>query len=262
MPTIVYSHEDVVSSRAGEVLKRQAGLTEAAPLHGMRRFQGAGVDLLELKEHHLYSDDLDALGTDLIVVLSRHTSEKGVRAFCVHPVGNWTGEAKIGGRPRELGVAAPVAMLRCLKALSAMNSTSLAVTYEATHHGPLLKTPLMYAELGGHESVHDDQDLLGILTGAVLNSLDMDAPYEKVALGIGGLHYESKFTRLALEGKYAFSHMMSKYYVGEVDMLAQAASRSQPVPEVAVIEWKSITSEQRTAVIRKLSEIGLDYIRV
>lgn len=262
MPTIVYSPEDAVSSGAGRILRDQGGFTEAAPWNGMRRFTLGQVDLLELKGHHLYADDLDALGTDLIVVLSRHSSAKGVPAFTVHPVGNWSGEAKIGGRPRTLGVAAPLAMLGALQALVHENRSPLTVTYEATHHGPLVSTPLMYAELGGSEELWGNEELLGTLARAVLSSLGKEVEHGQVALGIGGLHYEGKFSRLALDGKYAFSHMMSKYYVGELGMLAQAIERSRPQPEIAVIEWKSLRSEERNQVVARLGEIGLDHVRV
>ncbi len=262
MPAIVYSPEDIVSAGAARALKEIVPFEEVEPAAGNRHFRHGELDLFELPKHHLYADHLDELGADLLIVLSRHSSAQSVPAFTVHPMGNWSTEARLGGRPKDLATAAPVAMLRTLRALSEADTNGLQVTYEATHHGPFLNTPSFYAEVGGNESTWTDRRLLAILAGSVHASLTKEAPYEKVALGIGGLHYESKFARLALEGKYAFAHMMSKHYVREIDMLEKAATRSSPRPEVAVIEWKSLSSETRKPILARLGEIGLDYVRV
>ena len=262
MRYLVYSPEDMVSAGAAAALRSAYAFRPVSAVEGISRYEWEGIELLELPGHHLYADYLDKLGADLIIVLTRHSSAKSVPAFTAHPVGNWTDDAKLGGRPRELSTAAPVAMLKILKALSERAPLDIPVTYEATHHGPALRTPVVYAEVGGNEEIWKDGRLHKVLAEAVVASLDAEASFGKVALGIGGLHYESKFSRLALEGRFAFGHMMSKHYCGELAMLAQAIERSDPRPEVAVIEWKSLASEERSRVIARLSELGLDYERV
>jgi D-aminoacyl-tRNA deacylase len=42
-------------------------------------------------------------------------------------------------------------------------------------------------------------------------------PPVKTVLGIGGPHYSSKFTRMALEKEVAFGHMIPKYAVPSLD---------------------------------------------
>jgi D-aminoacyl-tRNA deacylase len=263
MAYLVYSLKDMVSSAAAAQLKRITNATEGTPIGGMRSFDCNGITLLELQQHHLESEFLDtAISTDCIIFLSRHSSSKGLPALTAHPEGNWGNEAKVGGKPKELSVAAPIQMLKVLCSMKKTNQTDVPIVYEATHHGPLLKTPSLYAEMGGNEEVWKNEELAGILAKSVIESFDIEPQYEKIAVGIGGLHYADKFTRLALDGKYAFSHIMPRHFVSEVDMLAQAFERSSPKAEIAAIEWKSLKGEERDKVINKLSEIGYDYVRV
>ncbi len=260
---IVYSTQDEVSRNSAAALMAQESLREAQPIGGMRHFLMGHTDVLELGTRHLDSDFLDStVSTDCIIFLSRHSSTAGVPAFTVHPEGNWSAEAKIGGRPRTLSVASPPWMLRVLSSMKRNNTTGIPVTYEATHHGPLLSTPSLYAEIGGNQDVWADKGLASVLSRSVVEAIDTEVAYDKVALGIGGLHYADKFTRLALEGKFAFGHIMPKYYAGEVGMIEQAISRSIPRPDVAAIEWKSLKSNQRDVIIAKLDELGLDHVRV
>lgn len=261
---IVYSAEDPVSLNAGMALIDSAGPEEAEPLHGMRHFRLEGADILELEGHHLHSELLDEIvKTDCIIFLSRHSSAKGTPAFTVHPEGNWNGEARVGGQPRQLSTAAPVEMLRVLRTMAnGLKSAEIEVTYEATHHGPLLKTPSLYAEVGGNEEVWANKTLAAKLADFVLGSVGADVEFDNVALGVGGMHYPTKFTKLALDGRYAFAHMMPRHHAGEIEMIGQAIERSSPRPEVAVIEWKSLRATERNAIIGKLDEVGLDHVRV
>ncbi|MGI0134033.1 MAG: D-aminoacyl-tRNA deacylase, partial [Candidatus Micrarchaeaceae archaeon] len=82
------------------------------------------------------------------------------------------------------------------------------------------------------------------------------------AVGIGGTHYPEKFTGLALKGAYAFSHIMSRHYVENVDMIGDAVERSDKRAEIAIIEWKSIKAADRERVIGKLNELGIEYERI
>ncbi len=263
MVELVYSLMDTVSKAAAEQLKEMTGAKETGKVEGMPSFNCNGTRMLELSEHHLHSEFLDkAISTDCIIFISRHSSAKGLPAFTAHPEGNWSNEAKVGGKPKELSTAAPAQMLKMLLAMKKNNDTDAPITYEATHHGPLLKTPSLYAEMGGNEEVWQNKKMAGILAKSVIDSLEIRPEFDKVAVGIGGLHYADKFTRLALEGKFAFSHIMPRHFVSEVDMLGQAFERSSPKGEVAVIEWKSLKAQERELVLKKLQELGYDYVKV
>lgn len=263
MVHIVYSLADPVSLAIAEALKETVSFTEQPQINGMRHFKYGKVDLLELRDTHLHAEFLDdAIKTDFIIILSRHSSAKGLPSFTVHPEGNWSDDAKIGGKPKQLAFAAPVRMLNALVTMKNRNKSSIPVTYEATHHGPLLRTPSFYAEIGGDENTRTSKEFAQFLAKSVFESLDFQAPYKKVALGIGGLHYSDRFAKRAFSGEYAFGHIMSKYYVNNTDMLQQAVDRSSPKPEMAVIDWKSIGVEEREAAVKKLDELGLDYAKI
>ena len=47
-----------------------------------------------------------------------------------------------------------------------------------------------------------------------------------------------------------------------IEMLEQAIAKSSERAESAVIDWKSIKSVQRAAIIKKLEEIGIGYERI
>jgi D-aminoacyl-tRNA deacylase len=163
-----------------------------------------------------------------------------------------------------LSVSSPVSMLKTLKSIKKLNNTELQVTYEATHHGPLMNNPSFFVELGGNEETIGNAKHARLLAQAIIDSIGAgaDGGYDKVAVGFGGMHYPSKFTSLALSGKYAFSHIMSKHYIGNADMIEQAFKRSDIPADVALIEWKGIKGADREIITKELARLGIDYARV
>ncbi|MCL4404469.1 MAG: D-aminoacyl-tRNA deacylase [Candidatus Marsarchaeota archaeon] len=195
------------------------------------------------------------------IFLSKHVSSKEVPSFTVHSEGNWSAKAELGGEPHKLSMASPSEMLNVLTCMSKIKE-NISVTYEATHHGPFTEKRSFFAEVGGNDAVINNPEMANLMAKAVLDSLDMGEDFKKVVFGIGGNHYASRFTKLALEKRYAFSHIMPRYYAEEMAMVEQAVKMSYPVPEIAVIEWKSLTSTQRNEILKKLNEIGIDYERI
>jgi D-aminoacyl-tRNA deacylase len=152
-------------------------------------------------------------------------------------------------------------MRNMLVQMATDNRTDVPVTYEATHHGPLLNTPSFFVEVGGSEKITDLH--YDTLAEAVCNYVSSEHEnVGKIAVAIGGTHYPAKFTKLALDGKYAFSHIMPRHACTYADMLQQGIERSAPRAECAVIEWKGIAPAEREIALKKLSELGIDYVRV
>ena len=262
---IVYSKLDIASENAAAELMRICDFRPTEEVAGYAMRESGAAKLLEIDTAMVNAGFLDDIAkTDLIVFLSKHRSEKGVASFTVHAEGNWSSKADLGGAPRQLSYAAPVQMLAVLRAMHRLNAGNIEVVYEATHHGPLLVTPSMFVEIGGNDETIANLGHAKTLAKSVKEALlDWREPdFGEIAVGIGGMHYSSKFTRLAIEGKYAFAHIMPKYYVNELEMLGQAFERSAAKPERAVIEWKSINAVERESVIKRLNELGIDYERV
>ncbi|MEM0149400.1 MAG: D-aminoacyl-tRNA deacylase [Candidatus Micrarchaeaceae archaeon] len=258
---IVYTTEDPVSEGIAEALIHIAGFEDAGSAIGSRLLssKALGARMLELNASLLEAERLDNLGADALILLSKHSSSKSIPSLTVHPTGNWSDKAELGGKPKELSMAAPLYMRAVLRALSIFNNDkAMIVTYEATHHGPLLMTPSMFVEIEEHSYTHKNAETVAM---AIVDALQKVEKLQ-VAIGIGSIHYPQKFTALALGGRYAFSHMMPKYYVDNVDMIEEAAARSDPKADLAVIDWKSISAAQRKQVIGELEKIGLKYERI
>ncbi len=261
MVCFIYS-EETASSNIASSLRHILDLDEIDPFNGMRCFSDGKIRMLGISGKLIYADFLDGLVNDVMIFLSRHSSSRGIPAFTVHAEGNWSENATLGGKPKELSVSSPTNMLNVLNSINRLNNTGIQVTYEATHHGPFLNNSSFFVELGGNESVIESRDHAEFIANAVAKSLDTDIEYGKLAVGLGGLHYPDKFTRLAIEGKYAFSHIMPKYHMDCIDMLGKAFDRSDNRAEVAVIEWKSIKAVEREAIVRELNLLGIDYAKV
>ncbi|MDE1810764.1 MAG: hypothetical protein KGH66_01865 [Candidatus Micrarchaeota archaeon] len=259
--TLVYSTADSISLGGASELKGIAGFEEAGELRGHRLFKNNDASLLEVDVPLFRADMIDKIVDGTIIFLSQHKSSGGVGSFTAHSTGNWSSSAELGGEPLSLSTAAPAAMLSMLKSLGAVAPES--TTYEATHHGPLAEHPSFFVEMGGNPDFAASEANRRLLATAVADAMDsgLDAEYGKVAIGIGGTHYPQKFTRLALEGRYAFGHIMPAYALN-VEMIAQAVERSGEAVETAVIEWKSIKAPDRERVIKRLDELGMDHERV
>jgi D-aminoacyl-tRNA deacylase len=262
MVCLIYSADQATSVNIAEALKGMLGFEEAGAVDGMDSFKAGKTRMLEVHGGITDANFVGgAIGDDLAIFLSMHSSGRGIAAFTVHAEGNWGSDAKLGGMPKRLSTASPHNMCSMLNALHEKRG-QLQATYEATHHGPLLDAPSFFVEVGGTDEAMNSKLLAETLAAAVADFLSADkAEYGKVAIGIGGTHYPEKFTRLALDGTYAFSHIMPKYALCN-DMLQQAVERSEVRAETAVIEWKSLNAEQRAGILQELEKIGVDYEKV
>ncbi len=235
---------------------------------GSAFYESEGIFLYSVGTELWRYDQADRLELDLIFFLSRHSSANEVPALTVHSLGNWNGENKVGGVPRHLSPVAPLPMLSGFRQLNKIGM-GIQKVYEATHHGPLLKTRSFFMEMGGTENVVADKRLAAqageAAYEAVLESRSGEIDCSKVAIGVGSGHYPGKFSRMAIEKDYAFSYIMPKYAVynedgsDNIDMLSQAVEKSDREPDVAVIDWKGLNAATRAKVIAALDDLGLDY---
>ncbi|HUY70010.1 MAG TPA: D-aminoacyl-tRNA deacylase [Candidatus Baltobacteraceae bacterium] len=259
--TLVYSTADPVSSGVAKVLKGMTEFSRDGEIGGHPRFVSNMVTMIEMDVPLFMAEGIDKLVGGTIVFISKHASVGGIGSFTVHPTGNWRAAADFGGEPLRLSRSSPLHMLSLLKSLG--GTVPESTTYEATHHGPLTESPSLFVELGGNPAFAASTDNHRFLASAILKSLngDFKVEYGEVAVGIGGTHYPRKFTKLALEGKYAFGHIMPNYALAP-DMIAQAVEMSDLEVEKAVVEWKSIKAADRELITRRLEELGIDYDRV
>lgn len=256
---IVYSVEDATASEIMEQVYKKIEFKLRETTHNYEYLTGEIADVVKINgpaTNAQFLNSFDAARRFMFV--SKHASAKGILCFTSHALGNWSNANALGGEPKELGIASPLYMIKFLSLVGG-NKSDLPVTYEATHHGPLLNKPALFVEIGPIETAIGEV-IANFFADAIIGTLgSMDFEFDKVAFGIGGVHYSEKFSKLALTGKYIFSHIMPKYYANEYDMLEKALKNSELNTDVAVIDWKSIKAEYRDNIIKKLNALGVDY---
>ncbi len=275
MILIVASNKDVASLNIKQRILRQFSFKEEAD-----RFQGNQsfsallhselVTLITLDGESVFAQDLPMTFNDLklIVFISKHSSLSGTPTLSVHTPGNLN-EAKLGGLPQSVSVSPARAMRECLKAMMRIRleeSLKYEVSYEGTHHGPSLEVPVMFAELGSNENQWNDAEAATAVARGVMEAISLTdrSSSMKTTLGIGGPHYNAKFTKLALEKEVGFGHMIPKYAIASltVDVLRQCVARTVEKVDYATLDWKGIRGEDKPRLMQMLGELNLPYEKI
>ena len=227
------------------------------------------VDLIRLKEETVYAQNLlnSFPDPDLVVFLSRHSSQSGKPTLSVHTPGNLA-EAKLGGLPRTLSVCPAAAMRNALKSLQQFKTEmklDYEVSYECTHHGPSLNVPTMFVELGSSPQQWSDAKAAEVVANAALQAItNFSAPKESAVLGIGGTHYNQNFTKMALNNEALFGHMIPKYALSNLDneILLHCIKRTLEKIDHAILDWKGINSQYKTKLLNMLEALELPYKKI
>ena len=245
----------------------------------MEKFQGAPVYSYKVKDRNIaltildyelvYAQNITEFSPhpELVVFVSRHSSASGTPTLSVHTPGNF-GEAELGGMPRKVSVSPAAAMVTALKTMAKILSEkklAYKVSYECTHHGPSLDIPAMFVELGSTPREWGNKEAAEVVAHAAMEAaLDFKGYKAKAVIGIGGPHYNEKFTRMALEETIAFGHMKPKYAVESVDehILRQCIERTLEGVEFAVLDWKGIRGKDKKRIIEMLERINLQFKKV
>ena len=222
-----------------------------------------------IDEKHIYAEMIGVrLGVDLIVFPSSHKSEKGIRAFLTHPVGNWRDEALYGGIPKKLSKTSALMLRNSLQTLieevDKLHLHGWDVRLEVTHHGPYTEIPSIFVEVGGDSDSNPSRRELEVVASASYEAANTDVyEDEEVAIGFGGGHYAPTFTKLVARGDYIIGHMCPKYAlpIDEV-MVKEAIEKNVENPTYALIDWKGIMSDHRRELVSILKRYGLEITRV
>lgn len=274
MILLVHSTRDIAGVNiAGSILQNYQFTKTTQTYQGnpvyAAEVNGNNISFVALKEGTVDSQYLrdDFPEAKLVVFISRHSSQSGIPTLSVHTTGNF-GEAGLGGLPRTLSVAPAAAMQTALKALDRLNgerSLGYEVSYECTHHGPSLNLPVMFVELGSSEPQWNDLDAAKAVGDAAMVAIaGCSGEVNEAVLGVGGPHYNRKFTRMALAGEAVFGHMIPKYAVAEADsaMISQCIKKTSKKVSLAILDWKGIKSEDKPKLLSALQDVGLPFKKV
>jgi D-aminoacyl-tRNA deacylase len=219
------------------------------------------VRLVFVNKELIYTQFLtDFFTPKLLVFVSRHSSVSGIPTLSVHTPGN-LGEAELGGIARKVSVASASAMKRALLELSKQKERlklDYKVSYECTHHGPSLNVPTMFVELGSSPKQWRDLKAAEAVAHAAMAAVSGKQDFPAV-LGVGGPHYNEKFSKLALNTEVAFGHIISKYAVQRIDaeLLRQCIQRTVERVESAVFDWKGMRGADKKRLTAILNEMNV-----
>jgi len=274
MILIVASSKDVASSNIKrQILDHYSFRTTTENFQGDLVYDtdidGRHVRVVTLKDEGVYAQNLTHFFAELelVIFISRHSSVSGTPTLSVHTPGNLS-VAELGGFPKRVSVSPANAMRDALKAMMLFKEEmhlDYEVSYECTHHGPSLDLPAMFAELGSSPKQWNDLKAAEAVAHATMKAISkFGESRATVVLGIGGPHYNGKFTRIALESEIAFGHMVPKYAIPYIDaeVLGQCMEKTLEKVEYAVLDWKGIKGEHKSKLVEILKEMNIPFKKV
>lgn len=228
------------------------------------------MPIVKLKKHPIYSENIDKLpefrNIDFIIFASTHRSEKGQASLSVHAPGNWR-DAKLGGKPGTICSTSSLVLkylFQNINKIAEPLKDKYEVTLEVTHHGPLIKKPCCFIEIGCNEEQWKDKQAGEIIAKTIL-SLQKFKPNKNIihAIGIGGPHYCPSFNKIQLNSEYAIGHIIPSYVLPLTEnMLRQAEQKTIEQIKTVLLDWKGCgKSEQRNKIVNLINTLNLKHKR-
>lgn len=270
MILIVASTKDVASVNIAQKLISLYGFqkTETSfqqnPKY-LKRIQDKEVTLVFVNEETIWTQNItDYFSPELVVFVSRHSGVAGIPTLSVHTPGN-IANAELGGLAKSVSICSASAMKNALLELARIkeeNNLQYEVSYECTHHGPSLNVPTLFVELGSSLEQWKDLNAAEAVAHAAMAAILKESTYPTV-LGVGGPHYNERFTKIALTTSKAFGHIIAKYAVPQADaeIIKQCVQRIVEKVETAVFDWKSMRGMDRQRISSVLKELNVPVER-
>ena len=266
-----------------------------------RVHQSGLVNLLVIEKLHIMADGIDlqfenstGICVEGVLVLSRHVSSSQTPAMTLHAIGipgalPYGDSGRSGGKNGILVPPNPffAPLFRTMNEFANKRKLDqeFDLTLETTHHGPVLHKPTLYIEIGSTENEWNRTDVadcwaesishvLGFSTGK-LSKIDNNLD---VMIGFGGGHYAPRHKAIILESNFYLGHVIANYSLS-FDELDSSEEISGPWVDAVVnavestkisfpnnnifahLDRKSFKGWQRSAIIKKLDEIGIEVRR-
>jgi D-aminoacyl-tRNA deacylase len=264
---IVASKKDVAGMNIAQQIIDRYGFEKTSeffqqnPLY-FRNLQGREIKLVFLNEETILAQHItDHFSPQLIVFVSKHSGVAGIPTLSVHTPGNLTEKAEFGGLPRRISVSPASALKNALLEMARLKeemSLNYEVSYECTHHGPSLDVPTMFSELGSSPEQWKDLKAAEAVAHAAMSGVMNQSKYPAV-LGVGGPHYNARFTKIALSTPVAFGQIIPKYAVPQIDaeMVKQCIQQTLEKVDHAVFDWKGMRGPDRERLAATLKDLGV-----
>jgi D-aminoacyl-tRNA deacylase len=118
----------------------------------------------------------------------------------------------------------------------------------------------MFVELGSSAKQWRDSNAAEAVAHAAMSSIGKFGVSEnKAVLGIGGTHYNQRFTRMSLDGQALFGHIIPKYAVSLMDfeLISQCVNKTLEKVDCAILDWKGIKGADKPKLLSALERVGL-----
>ena len=265
MKLIVTSSEDNASMNIrARLLEKQdwdeKGLFDGHPVLVKDDFTMVQVNKIHLDEDYVDDRVSHALGIspEVVIFASRHRAESRIPTLTVHPIGNYS-SADFGGKPGTLNPSSPHLMTSALRELrTAAQGLSFNVSFETTHHGPILNSPAFYIEIGSYEELWDREDAAEAIAHSILAVKDDGYP---IVVCVGGGHYAPRFSEVALSRKVSIGHMAANYALDSLDeaMIKQMTEKSAGARKV-YFHKKGMPKPKYRELRERFAACGLEEI--
>lgn len=227
------------------------------------KIKDKAIKLYLTNQDLIFAENIDRkINADIFIFASKHRSKENTSSFAVHPIGNW-GIAEFGGQDGKLCFSSAVLLKNLFVELNNnAKNTRYEITLEATHHGPYVEKPAVFAEIGSTEKEWNDNENGKTMAKTIMNALNNQNKGYKIAVGIGGPHYCSNFNKIMLRTNVAFSHICPKYMLGNLNenLIKQSVEKTAEKVDFAVLDWKGLGAEKQR-IVGLLKNLNLEIKR-
>ncbi|VVB83050.1 D-aminoacyl-tRNA deacylase [uncultured archaeon] len=205
---------------------------------------------------------------DFIIFASKHQSEKGNKTISIHAPGNWR-KAELGGQEGRVCKTSALFQKQIFEKLKSnmdkFHIKDYELTLECTHHGPLIKKPCLFVQIGATEKEWKDRKAGFIVAKSIAEIISefKENPYNEVAIGIGGPHYCPNFNKIQLNSNVAISHVIPQYALPLTqEMVQEAIAGTDEDIDLILLDWKGLgNAEQRKQITDVLDKFYIQKKR-
>ena len=205
---------------------------------------------------------------DFIIFASKHQSEKGNKTISIHAPGNWR-KAELGGEEGRVCKTSALFQKQIFEKLKSnidkFHLKDYELTLECTHHGPLIKKPCLFVEIGATEKEWKDRKAGFIVAKSISEIISefKENPYNEIAIGIGGPHYCPNFNKIQLNSNIAISHVIPQYALPLTqEMVQEAIAGTDEDIDIILLDWKGLgNAEQRKQITDVLDKFYIQKKR-
>lgn len=218
------------------------------------------TDLILSEEETIFLTEVPK--ADYLVFATRHQSKSGEKTLSIHFPGNFN-KAEYGGKDKKLCTSAPILAKQAFQNLNKLGKDSgYLITLEATHHGPNLKIPCFFIEIGSKKEQWEDTEAGNIIAETIIQTIINFKPItHDIAICFGGLHYCANFNKIELDNSVAMSHICPKYNIENIDteIVKEMIDSTQGKVNYALLDWKGLNSVQKNKLLSIFEELGLSW---